>query len=518
MTNFVVGLDGAHWELLDPWIADGKLPALKQVKDEGVWGDVQSCLPPVTSPNWKCYSTGKNPGKLGVYWWEVVNAETREVYTPMSYDYKSVELWDYLNEEGYSTGVVNMPTTFPAREIDGWMIAGGPSTDDTGYTYPESLESELEANFDYRVYPSSRVASREDIDEEVVDSFLEVIDSRFQVARWLADSKGAEFVHVTIFHVNVLQHFLWDHEYTLKAWQRIDDWLGRLMDAGHSMILMADHGSNEIEWEFNANRWLEDQGYLVLEDTVSGGLHRIGVTRRRLNAVLGRLPFDDAIRSVTPDRLKASIPDKDGQLRRTAKSDLLDWDRSTALASGQGPVYLLTDDRERRAELREEIIEKLRTLRDPAGDPVFKAVYESAQIYHGPYLHVAPDIVGEQREGYHIPGSLGGSEVFTRPEKWVGENKRTALVAAWGQEFRTDGELPSDTEFAITDLMPTVLYWYGAAIPTDVDGEVLPVFAPGSRHVPKEPTFRDPIEVDEAFAEQRRDETMEDRLKDLGYL
>ena len=66
--TFVVGLDGASWRLLDPWIEAGDLPNLAALRAEHTWAETESCLPPVTFPNWKCYAAGKDPGGLGVFW------------------------------------------------------------------------------------------------------------------------------------------------------------------------------------------------------------------------------------------------------------------------------------------------------------------------------------------------------------------------------------------------------------------------------------------------------------------
>ncbi|MFW6121196.1 MAG: alkaline phosphatase family protein, partial [Petrotogales bacterium] len=73
MRVIVIGLDGAHFELIEPWLKKGELPNIKKCIEEGVSADMEVCLPPVTSPNWKCYSTGLNPGKLGIFWWENID-------------------------------------------------------------------------------------------------------------------------------------------------------------------------------------------------------------------------------------------------------------------------------------------------------------------------------------------------------------------------------------------------------------------------------------------------------------
>ena len=64
----VLGLDGGTWNIIDPLVKAGKLPTIANLIHNGFRGDLESSIPHVTFPAWKCYSTGKNPGKLGCYW------------------------------------------------------------------------------------------------------------------------------------------------------------------------------------------------------------------------------------------------------------------------------------------------------------------------------------------------------------------------------------------------------------------------------------------------------------------
>ena len=92
--TFVVGLDGASWRLLDPWIADGTLPNLADLRERGTWAERRSCLPPVTFPNWKCYSSGKDPGGFGVFWFERIDLDEGVIEDVNGCDYDTAELWD----------------------------------------------------------------------------------------------------------------------------------------------------------------------------------------------------------------------------------------------------------------------------------------------------------------------------------------------------------------------------------------------------------------------------------------
>src|SRR5579862_1133306 len=63
----IIGLDGATWDLLDPWIAQGRLPQLARLRAAGVWGPLASTVPPATLPSWATFMTGVNPGKHGIF-------------------------------------------------------------------------------------------------------------------------------------------------------------------------------------------------------------------------------------------------------------------------------------------------------------------------------------------------------------------------------------------------------------------------------------------------------------------
>jgi predicted AlkP superfamily phosphohydrolase/phosphomutase len=48
----VIGLDGASWRLLDPYIERGAMPHLKQLRDQGSHGLLHSVDPPITPAAW----------------------------------------------------------------------------------------------------------------------------------------------------------------------------------------------------------------------------------------------------------------------------------------------------------------------------------------------------------------------------------------------------------------------------------------------------------------------------------
>ena len=64
--TLVLGLDGATFDLLQPWIDEGHLPTLARLQREGASGPLESTFPPISAAAWSSFSTGVNPGKHGV--------------------------------------------------------------------------------------------------------------------------------------------------------------------------------------------------------------------------------------------------------------------------------------------------------------------------------------------------------------------------------------------------------------------------------------------------------------------
>ncbi|MDY6788602.1 MAG: alkaline phosphatase family protein [Candidatus Nanohaloarchaea archaeon] len=459
--TLIIGLDGANWELLDPWIEDGELPNLEELRESAVWGDHKSQLPPTTFPNWKCYSTGLNPGNLGVYWFEIIDMEEKMLSIPDSNSFQGKELWDYLNDHNLKAGVINMPTMYPPKEIDGFIVCGGPGTSDSvyrdisgGYTHPKELEEELERK-EYPVHPKPLLTSREDSEEEV-EAIHKVIEERFELA--MDKMEEVDVLHVTLFYLNVLQHFFWNEEPTRKAWKIIDSYLGKIKEKcdkeGYNLVLMSDHGCTEIHTEFYINKWLEKEGYYKRKAQTSDFLRKIGFNRETLIGIAKKLGVEK-IAEYAPDFIQRLIPHKKGAVR-SQKLKQADLDQTVAVASGQGPIYMnMSRDEKGYEEKREEIIEKLRDLESPVTDEkIFENVYKSEELY-GNLEGSSPDIVVSQKPGVTVSDRVGSGDIFDSPRKWLAENKQRGMVLFYGKDFRKGKKVEG---FDILDITPTVLH------------------------------------------------------------
>lgn len=63
----VIGLDGATWDVIKPLADEGKLPAVGELMESGVWGELESTIPLITVPVWFSRDMGVNPDRIGVF-------------------------------------------------------------------------------------------------------------------------------------------------------------------------------------------------------------------------------------------------------------------------------------------------------------------------------------------------------------------------------------------------------------------------------------------------------------------
>ncbi len=224
---------------------------------------------------------------------------------------------------------------------------------------------------------------------------------------------------------------------------KMDDLIGRVrekMGPKEALIVMSDHGFKAFRRGVNLNAWLVKNGYMTLKD--------------------GRADSREWMQDV-------------------------DWSKTKAYALGLGGVYLNIEGREakgtvKRGEeseaLKRELKDKIQGLKDPGtGETGIRNVYIATEIYRGPYVDNAPDLVIGYNDGYRASWECAtgviNDVVFDDNKKaWSGDHcLDPALVP--GILFTT---LKINTDHPqIIDIAPTVLDLFGVPVPPYMDGKTL---------------------------------------------
>lgn len=511
MTRVVsLGLDGAAWHKLDRLFDEGRLPNLRRLSRSGARAPLRSVLPPVTCPAWRCSTSGKNPGKLGVYWWLNLDRSTGSITSPDARSFDTADVWDYLSEAGHQCAVVNVPLTAPPTPDDGVMVPGFGTpfrevSDDEGRvpaTDPPELREELVEEYDWEVWV-------EDVDGEAgLDRCYEQIRSRFELLLDLAD-RGFDYLHLTLFLVNALQHQYGDGPETTRAWELIDEYVGEIDLEDTLLVAYSDHGHAHIEHTFVVNRWLLEEGYLSLRsestdwlgDVVYSLLDGLNVSPKRVARVAERLLPEAAYDALVP----STYPISSVELARR-----VDWEASDAVATSQGPVYL---NRERLGDgyeaFRDRLRRRLESL-EHGGEPALAAAHPAEDVYAGPHVDSAPDLLLESEDDWEIYGGIVPSVFEEQVTSWTSGNHPRGMLLLAGEDVK-----PRQlAQRSLLDVMPTILAYLGCDVPADVDGEVIAEpFADGSLTIDRGAT----IESDRTES-GGVDAGLEARLTDLGYL
>ncbi|MBC7224319.1 MAG: alkaline phosphatase family protein, partial [Anaerolineae bacterium] len=115
--------------------------------------------------------------------------------------------------------------------------------------------------------------------------------------------------------------------------------------------------------------------------------------------------------------------------------------------------------------VREEIAAAAVELRDPdTGKPFFRRAFRREELYHGPFLEQAADLILAPYDGYDPKGPLHKETLTFQGDTLVGMHTYDdAFCLVLGQPV-------ADRRFGIVDLAPTILSLLGVPIPADMDG------------------------------------------------
>ena len=433
---FVLGYDGATYDLIGPWLEQGRLPNLRSFMDSGAYGTLNSVIPPMSPPAWACAITGVNPGKHAMYDWYRRLPNSRALVSETSKSLRAKAVWTLLSEAGRPVGVINVPLTDPPSAVNGFMISGMPHTKPTGYTYPPELEAGLEG------YLTDNMGDHLDEHnaEELLDKFMRTYRERLKVTLRLMQERPWDLFWVVFTATDRIQHYYWkfmdeNHpDYDPDAPQS-------LKDAILNLWLEIDKGTGSI-----LEAMPEDATVIVMSDHGFGPIYK---EVRLHNLVRGRDLEGDPICYT------------DGAIAQLIYLDL----------QGRLPFGVVPQDQYE--ETRDRVARLLLGLRDPdTGEAAVEAVYRKEEIYSGRYLSKAPDLVAVEKPFYYMQGDTisGRDPIGEVTTSFSAFHRPNGIIAVSGPGIRR-GKLTRDCW--LIDVTPTILHMMGEPVRRYMDGQVI---------------------------------------------
>jgi len=542
----IVGLDGATFDVLNPLMAEGRMPRLKEAIAAGASGLLRSTVPPITPAAWTTFLTGKNPGAHGIIDFERYDVHTNKLTLNSTRCLDHVRnLWQILGDQGLKVGSVNVPMTYPPTPVNGFLVSGfetpGPESD---FVYPPELKSAilerwpdptLKAKWKRRPFGGDG-AFRENLDY-ISRSFRQGAE----LSMWLGENHGWDVLMVVFKLTDNLQHKTWKYldprgpsligrlvrrsdrhavrrELARQCFEEADKAVGALLDYASSnnaaVLIVSDHGHGSLEGKVQPNLLLERWGYLALQG--GGSRH---VTRARY----------------VWDRLR-------GRTRRFARTgDVLhdlavDFSRTRACvmhAGMAGFLYINLQGRQPsgivkpadyealRDELQARLLGDECRVRDPQGREIhlFSDVQKPEELYgcsrtDQPWL---PDLILTPHESLAVVRKIRGRRVV----RWLsyhrleGTHRPDGVLMATGPGIARSANVHAN----IVDCAPTILAMLGLRVPDDMQGRVIQGLFERPPAIEYEAARVSAASADkeEVYSTHELQQVTE-RLSDLGYL
>lgn len=556
MKVFVLGLDGATWDVLNPLIDGGDLPNLGRIRDRGAHGELRSVFPPLSPVAWTGVMTGKNSGKHGVFEFLEYAHNPLAGRVNSSRAIKTELVWEVAGRHGKTTVAGGVPMSYPHRKAPGFYLGDflSPAGAADFASDPEILR-ELEAHLGTPYRPWSTAVHEGGNEAAVLAELTDYLDHHLKTVEFLMKRCPWDLFMFDLMATDRAQHELWhawlpSHRMAkgrdlsevragyVDFWKRLDRGVGEIEAAlppDTSMILMSDHGFGPIEWYVNFNVWLLEKGYIALHDSLYvkqkrwfwkhgatpewfyGLMSKFGMARSRVDRFRGK-------QMSWVDRLADS-----GFLSKKH----IDWSRTRAYAQGNfGQIFVNAKGRQPQGcvapedvrPLLDELKAGLMAIPHPeTGKPLVEKVLERDDLYSGPHAHLAPDLVAVLGDwNYRTIGlyDFTTNKLISPAFGPTGDHRMEGIFIGSGPGFLA-GSKPDGAD--LLDIAPTVLHLLGVPVPEDMDGRVLtevldPSLAPpiaAGPTAPPSPPAEPPAGV--AYSEEE-DAAIQQRLADLGYL
>ncbi len=378
--TFVLGIDGVPFTLLDKFFKSGKMTNLYKIGKEGAYHRMNSVYPTISSVAWTSYMTGTNPAEHSIFGFVDRTPNPFSVFIPTAKNKTADTLWKKLSEMKKRVIVINVPLTYPPEHVNGILASGFLCTDIDKLCYPEKYNKYFKKR-GYIIDADAWLA-RED-KHKFMSQIFEAMDKRFEISFELMKKEKWDFFQLHIMETDRLLHFFWNDLENGGEFQkdvdnffdRLDNFIGELhnkLSTNDKLIIMSDHGFCGIKSEVQMNVWLEKEGLLKFE---------LGVEKKLVN-----YSKESVCYSLIPGRIYINIEGREEK----GSIKISDYDST-----------------------REMIKEKLLNFRHPGtGDKIINKVFYREDIYSGPYLENAADIIAHPVDGYDLKARLDTDEVF----------------------------------------------------------------------------------------------------------
>lgn len=534
-----VGLDGATFDVIDPLIKRGKLPALARLLDSGTRANLASTVPPLSAPAWVSFMTGMNPGKHGIFHFRAMESGALGASLVGSWSFRGRTIFDHASAAGLKVTSFRVPMTYPPWPVNGLMLSGFPTPDPkTNFCEPKEAGQQIGSLFKHGVARGLAPS----VEDQIANFTFYLDRSTEELVKILNTSDTDLFCYVNSV-TDWIAHKFWrfsdplapgyepygDVNLLEQFYEKTDASLGAILDAASPnalVIVLSDHGTGpRTQARVSTAAWLKELGLLV-PASGAGGRNQAS---KLVHLAKDLLPKKYWIWQHTPSAIRKRV----GSLMAEAES--YDHRASTAYAVPidhhvEGVNVNLSSRREDGQvsdgdyeQIRDQIINAAGSLKSPpTGLPVLEGAYRREEIYSGEHVELAPDVILLLKPDYEFGSSPGGGifgEVsVNRVKRSSATHRPDGILALAGPGVVGGQDLGRAN---LIDVPATILWALGLEVPAEMDGEVLlDGFDPDlvKAHPVRRSTEQGETSGPTGTYSPEEEELLAAHLSDLGYL
>lgn len=514
----ILGLDAAELSRVKQWAAEGHLPHLQRLMDQGAMTPLRSSAAEFPDEVWPSIYTSNNSAQIGKYYYIQPDQTGKGLQLVDDHLKRGKTFWQFASDYNKRSAVVDLPKIALTPGFHGVQVAnwGAHATRcETASQPPELIEEILERFGPYPLHSCDDHGTSPEDYRALRDRLIAGVRLRTRVFEELLAKRGPWDLFFAVFaETHCAGHQLWHlqdpgHPSYGRAgadglqtamrdvYQAVDEGLGKLIEANGPdafTLVFAGHG---MQPQYHGRDLIPDllrlwglYGPENIEPDQSRE-KRVTVQKSLLRKIKAAVPISVqyAVKRILPRPIENALVCR---LMGTEKLDhearafyVPNNDLTAAIrinVKGRDPKGLV-EPGEEYEKLLDWLTVRFQELINPAtGKPAAVKISRIKEIYSGPYVDVLPDLTAMWSpeapiESLYSPGygTVAGRHDDVRTG---GHGTDGFLIAGPHPNLETRFDAPSSI-----DLGPTVLSLLEVPQPEEFLGK--PLLAPASAGTPK---------------------------------
>jgi len=260
-----IGLEGINTDLIKKWL--DSLPNIKKIQQKGVWGNLESSIPPTPPVAWISLLCGKNPGSFG--FWDYNYRDSFSYFERKQVNSKVIDnrvncLYKILPKIGQKVGLVGVPGTCPCPKIQGGFCISN---------FRNNISrDELIWPGDFKKVVGNYIFDLQELKnkEKNLKNISNIDEQRLNLIKYFTKNMECDYAFCVLPGLELLSSNIEEQEYQkeLKDYYILVDrnigMINEELDDDTVLMINSVNTIKKVKGKIDINEWLIHNGYMTL--------------------------------------------------------------------------------------------------------------------------------------------------------------------------------------------------------------------------------------------------------------